>query len=988
MRVPTGERRRFRVRGWVIALAVVVLVLLFSLRGLAGFYTDYLWFDSLGQGDTWGSLLAAKVVPALVFTVIFFAILFANLVIADRLAPRFRPMGAPTPEDELVTRYQETTVRFRGRIRIGIAVFFALIAGIGVSSQWQQWILFTNSTEFGVEDPQFHKDVGFYVFELPFIKFMIDWLFAGLVIVLLVTAVAHYLNGGIRFQSPGQRVTPQVKAHLSVIVAVMALVKTAEYYFSRFELDLSDRGFVDGASYTDVKAQLPALNFLIFVSIIAAALFIWNIWRRGWVLPVIAVGLWAFVSLVVGTIYPAIIQNFKVKPNEFASERPYIRRNIEATRQAFDLAGIAVENFDYTPDLEPATVETNLPTLDNARLWDPGVIRSTYQTLQALQTYYRINDVDVDRYDIDGQTTQVLLSARELNTGELPSQSWVNEHIVYTHGYGSVAAPSNKAESDGSPSFVLSEIPPQGETLRLSQKGAEVYLGEGLGGYVIVDAKQKELNYARQGVRDSLTRYTGKDGVDLGGFIRRAAFALRFSDPNILISGQITGESRILLTRDVRERVEKLAPFLDFDADPYPVIANGRTIWVLDGYTTSDQYPYSQQFSGSGGLTGEHNYVRNSVKVTVDAYEGTVKLYVIDPDDPVIRAYEKAFPDLFSSFDSMPATLKKHLRYPEDLFKLQSNAFSKYHVVEPQRFYTGNERWLLSPDPNEVVSTVAPTSQARSRASGRAPEISATTPRQDPYYLYIRLPGDDRESFLILQPFVPVSKDNQQTRLVSYMTAKSDPRDYGKMKVLVAPQGQQVLGPVQAAANIQKNTEISSEITLLSQRGSRVVAGGVQLIPVGESIVYVQPFFTIATNSPNPFPQFQFVATLVQGKSPTKALTVTDALAQLFGAPTTPTTPTTPETPTTPPAPTDRPAAELLADAADRFADAEEALRAGDLGRYQQLVGEAQDLVDQAREALGATGGGGSGGTTTTTAPGTPSTTLPPSAQEASLPGG
>jgi uncharacterized protein len=979
VRVPTAERRRFRVRGWVIALVVVLLVLLFSLRGLAGFFTDYLWFDSLGQGDTWGSLLAAKVVPALVFTVIFFAILFANLVIADRLAPRFRPMAAPTPEDELVARYQETTARFRGRIRLGVSIFFALIAGIGVSSQWRQWILFTNSVDFGIKDPQFNKDVGFYVFQLPFIKFMIDWLFAGLVIVLLVTAVAHYLNGGIRFQSPLQRVTPQVKAHLSVILAVMALVKTAEYYFSRFELDLSDRGVVDGASYTDVKAQLPALNFLIFVSIIAAALFIWNIWRRGWVLPVIAVGLWAFVSLVVGTIYPAIVQNFKVKPNEFSAERPYIHRNITATRQAFDLANIDVKSVDLTKDLQPAVVEANLPTIDNARLWDPDVIRSTYQTLQALQTYYRINDVDVDRYDIDGQITQTLLAARELNSGELPSQSWVNEHIVYTHGYGAIASPSNKAQSDGAPDLVLKDIPAVGNALPLSKTGAQVYFGEGLGGYVIVDAKQQELNYARQGVRDSLTRYKGKDGVDLSSFFRRAAFALRFSDPNILISGQITDRSRILLTRDIRDRVEKLAPFLDYDADPYPVIVNGRTVWIMDAYTTSDQYPYSQTIDGSGGLAGSHNYVRNSVKVTIDAYQGTVKFYVIDPDDPIIQAYEKAFPDLFTPFDKMPAALRKHLRYPEDLFKLQSNAFAKYHVVEPRRFYTGNERWLLSPDPNEVVSALPAATTNRSN-SGRSPEITATTKRQDPYYLYIRLPGDTSESFLILQPFVPVSKDNQQTRLVSFMTAKSDPGDYGKMQAITAPQGQQVLGPVQAAANIQKNTDISSEITLLSQQGSRVIAGNVQLIPVGRSIVYVQPFFTVATNNPNPFPQFQFVATLVPGHSPTKGQTVAEAIGKLFGNEVPPATPATPGTPTPTTPPSNATAADLLAQAAQRFSSAEDALRGGDLGQYQNLVQQAQDLVDRARQLLA---GGSAGSASTPSSSNTTTSTRPPNAQEA-----
>ncbi|MCJ7672104.1 MAG: UPF0182 family protein, partial [Acidimicrobiia bacterium] len=921
MRVPTAERRSSRLRGWIIGFAVVLVVLLFSLRGLAGFFTDYLWFDSLSQGDTFGRLLTARVIPALVFTLIFFAILLVNLVIADRLAPKLRPMTAPTPEDEMVSRYQQATGRYRGRIRIGVAIFFALIAGIGVSSQWQQWILFTHRVDFGKTDPQFNKDIGFYIFQLPFIRFMIDWLFAGLVIVLLVTAVAHYLNGGIRFQSPLQRVTPHVKAHLSVIVAMMALVKTAGYYYSRFELNLSTRGVVDGASYTDVKAQLPALNFLIFVSIIAAALFIWNIWRRGWVLPVIAVGLWAFVALVVGTIYPAAIQNFKVKPNEYATERPYISRNIEATRDAFKLADVGVKDFAYTQDLKPETVQANLPTINNARLWDPGVIRSTYQTLQALQTYYRINDVDVDRYSIDGEITQVLISARELNSSELPSQSWVNEHIVYTHGFGAVAAPSNKANSDGSPAFVLSDVPPQGDALPLSDKGAQVYLGEGLDGYVITDAKQKEFNFAKQGARDNYTRYQGKDGVRLSSFVRQAAFALKFGQLDPLISGQITDESKILYNRDIKARVEKLAPFLQFDADPYPVIVGGKTTWILDGYTTSDQYPYSEQIGGSGGLAGDVNYARNSVKATIDAYEGTVKFYVIDPSDPIIQSYDEAFPDLFSKFEEMPDALRAHLRFPEDLFKLQSSVFATYHVTEPRRFYSGNERWLLSPDPSAVVGTIPAAASNSNSRSGRSPQITAQTQRQDPYYLFIRLPGDDRESFLILQPFVPVSKDNQQTRLVSFMTAKSDPRDYGKMEAFVMPQGQQVLGPVQVAANISKDTAISREITLLDQRGSRVISGNVQLIPVGDSIVYVQPIFTIAAQGPNPFPQFQFVTVLVQGKSPVKAATVNEALIQLFGAQGQ--TPGSADTPTTPTTPTDQTVTQLLEQAAAKFNDAD-----------------------------------------------------------------
>src|SRR3954462_8757105 len=486
MRVPTAEpRRRFRFRGWIIGAIVVFLVLAFSLRGLAGFYTDFLWFDSLGQGSTWSSLLAARVAPALVFTVVFFVIMFVNLIIADRLAPKYRSMG---PEDELIARYQQVAGPYTMRIRIGVSLFFALIAGIGVSAQWKQWVLFTHYQSFHKSDPQFHKDIGFYVFQLPFLKFIAEWLFAGLVIVLIVTAVEHYLNGGIRFQSPFQRVTPQVKAHLSVILAVMALVKTAQYYLGRFELNFSTRGVVEGASATDVKAQLPALNLLIFISIGAAALFLWNIRRRGWVLPIIAVGLWAFVSLVIGTIYPAAYQQFKVGPNEYQAEAKYIDRNIRATRDAFGLDAVQTKRFDFTSlgslDANEATdaVQSNLTTINNARLWDPAIIRSNYATNQNLQTYYQIGDVDVDRYLIDGEVQQVLIAARGLNSADLPSQSFVNRHIVYTHGYGAVASPSNDAQADGNPDFLLRDVPVKENGITMdSGPPSEIYFAENLG---------------------------------------------------------------------------------------------------------------------------------------------------------------------------------------------------------------------------------------------------------------------------------------------------------------------------------------------------------------------------------------------------------------------------------------------------------------------------------------------------------------------------
>jgi uncharacterized membrane protein (UPF0182 family) len=997
MRVPTLEpRRRFRFRGWIIGAVIVLIVLLFSLRGLAGFYTDYLWFDSVGQGSTWSSLLAARVAPALVFTIVFFVIMFVNLVIADRLAPKYRSMG---PEDELIARYQQVAGPYTMRIRIGVSLFFALIAGIGVSSQWKQWVLFTHYESFHRVDPQFHKDIGFYVFQLPFLKFISEWLFAGLVIVLIVTAVEHYLNGGIRFQSPFQRVTPQVKAHLSVILAVMALVKTAQYYLGRFELNFSTRGVVEGASATDVKAQLPALNLLIFISIGAAALFLWNIRRRGWVLPIIAVGLWAFVSLVIGTIYPAAYQQFKVGPNEYQAESKYIDRNIRATRDAFGLDKVAPKSFDFTSlksmpvDQARTVIDSNSGTIGNARLWDPNVIRDTYLTLQNLQTYYQIGDVDVDRYLVDGETRQVLIAARGLNSADLPSQSFVNRHIVYTHGYGAVASPSNQADADGNPSFYLRDVPVKGNGIKAGNgPPAQIYFAENLSSYVLTGAKQAEFDYQQAGATDKFTRYKGKDGVKLSNIVRRAAFALRFGSLDPLISGQITSDTKLLMERDIRDRVTKLAPFLQFDADPYPVVLGNRTVWIMDGYTTTDEYPYGQSLSGEGSLSKSFNYVRNSVKVTVDAYQGTVTFYVFDKTDPIIKAYRSAFPDLFTDGSRMPAAIRAHLRYPEDLFKSQSSIFGRYHVTEPKRFYDGSSKWLVSPDPgsgrvsSDILSEASAAAGTASATSGSNQPQAATSTgaRISPYYLNIRLPGqkDPNTHFIVTVPFVPVSSGNSQTRLVSFLTADSDPGQYGQLQSFSMPQGQTVLGPVQVNNAIIRTPAISTAITLLNQQGSQIIQGSMQLIPVGNSIVYVRPFYAQGRGS-GAYPQFQFVVVFSQDYGAYCAPTVQDGLDQMLGreatvttcnvasgAPsggtgtgtgtTTTTTPTTTTpgvtTTTAPPTSTTVPPAtgskqELLNQAAQDLDNAQDALKNGDLAEYQRLVNDARTKVKQAQNA-------------------------------------
>jgi uncharacterized membrane protein (UPF0182 family) len=971
VRVPSVERRRrpFRIRGWIIAIAVVLVVLVFSLSSLARFYTDYLWFDSVGFSDVWRELLLAKIAPAAFFTLIFFAMVFASLTIADRLAPRVRTMG---PEDEFFERYQQAVGRYAGRIRAGISALIAVIAGASAAGQWEEWILFRNYVSFGIDDPQFGKDVGFYVFQLPFIKFVVDWFFAALVIVLIATVIAHYFNGGIRLQSPYQRVTPQVKAHLSVILALMALVKAVGYYYARFELNFSTRGVVEGASYTDVNAQLPALTLLTVIAVIAAGLFIWNIWRRGWVLPIIAVGLWALISLIVGTLYPAFVQNFRVNPNELAKERKYIRRNIVATRQAFNLdnESVTVKQFDYATDLTTADLLNNQQTIGNARLWDPTELLANYRSFQQIGTFYQFGDADVDRYRIDGQDRQVLLSARELNQANLPSQSWVSRHLVYTHGYGLAASPSNAVGEGGGPAYVLRDIPPDAENPVFDLTRPEIYFSENLGGFSLVDSRQREFNFPREGRAEATTRYEGTGGVALSSWLRRAAFALRFTDYNVLISGQITPQTKVLYLRDIRERAAKAAPFLKYDNDPYPVILDGKVLWVLDGYTTTNRYPYSQSTSSDTSVAG-FNYVRNPVKVTVDAYDGTVRFYVIDERDPMIRAYRKAFPGLFTDQDEMPDGLREHLRYPEDLFTVQTDTYASYHMTDPTTFFNKTDLWEVSPDPGSGQLSISESGVVETTPTTNQPEAARSTGlRIDPIYLQIRLPGEEQEEFLILRPYVPVSRNNQLTNLASFMVGKSDPDSYGELETFVMPSGRTVPGPSQIDSQILTTDEISSEFSLLGRTGSTVIQGSLQLIPVENSILYIRPIY-VQARSGSRLPSFRFVV-VVYGNQAKLGTDLLSALAQFdeFAgiAPTQPQTPSEPgeaEEPGTTPE-SEQTVEELVTRANEQFAAAQDALDAGDLGRFQELIEEVGRLLARAQQA----GGGGesvSPSTTTTT---------------------
>ncbi|HTJ76095.1 MAG TPA: UPF0182 family protein [Acidimicrobiales bacterium] len=970
MRAPTdiaGRRRRpARGRILLVIIAAALFLFLISLRGIAGFYTDYLWFDELHLTSVWRSVLGVKFALGGLFTVLFFALLWANLAIADLLAPTFRPLG---PEEQLIERYHEVVGSRAGLVRVAIAGAFALIAGPGASGQWGSWILFRNHVPFESKDALFHKDIGFYVFQLPFAKFVVDWLFASLVIVAIVTAVAHYLNGGIRFQTPMQKVTPQVKAHLSVLMAVLAMLKAVDYYLQKYELVYATRGVVQGAGYTDVKAQLPAMRLLLGISLIAAVLFIYNIFRRGWVLPVIAVGLWAMVSVVVGAAIPAAVQQFRVQPTESTKERPYIDRNIKATKAAFNLRDVQMNDFAADNNVTTADINNNAATIENARLWDPdpNILQQTYNQLQQIRNFYQFNDVDVDRYVVDGRVRQELISARELNIGGIPSQSWVNQHLVYTHGYAAVLTPSNAVEPDGKPALQLKDLPPQGTPVPAQPA---IYYGQDMAGYAIVDTDQKEVDYPEANGTNHTTTYTGSGGVKIDSFVRRAALALRFGDINPMISSFVTSRSRAIYIRDIDERVRKAAPFLKFDSDPYPIIYKDRIQWIYDAYTTTSRYPYSQsadtsRLDAASDLNTNFNYVRNSVKVVIDSYTGKMTFYIVDQGDPMIKAYKKAFPKLFTDGTNVDPELRAHFRYPEDMFRVQTNMFGRYHISNAGDFYNNTDAWDIAQAPGAISNATPLIPQTN--AAGQATQSREA--RMDPYYLLMRLPEEQTEDFLLLQPFVPRSKDDSVKVLSAFMVAKSDPNNYGQLEAFVMPRGRQVDGPALVNSRINQTPEVSSQITLLNTSGSKVRLGNLLLIPVEQSLLYIRPLYVEAEGSP--LPQLKKVI-VVFGDKVVMRDSLREAIGVIFpgsapatleqqgagaaspppagGGTTAP--PTTGGTTPTTVAPT---VGDLLDQAAARFADADAALKNGDLAGYQKATNDAKDLVTRATQAARAT---------------------------------
>ena len=875
---------RRRNRRILLGVAGIIFLFIISISTIVRLYTDLQWYREVRFTSVFWTILRTQVLLGVGLGVIFFLFCLANLFIVARLMPVYRL--AVDPNDPL-DRYRSAAMPYMRWIAGGSSAFLALLFGLSAAPLWDRLVLALHSVSFHSVDPVFNRDISFYVFRLPFYRFLYGWAFAALIVITLVVAGAHYLTGGIRPQAAAERVTPQVKAHLSVLIGLIALLRAWGYRLGEYNLLYSTRGRITGASYTDIHAELPALRLLVVISIIGAVLFLVNIRVRGWYLPIAGAGLWFLTSVLAAGVYPFVVQRFVVAPAQLQHEARFIQRNITATRAAY---GINVTSQPYTDTgtITPQVIASEGPTLQNIRLWDPATLQTAYQTLQEIRPYYSFLDVNPDRYSIAGSLQQVLVSTRELNTSNLQGQSWQSQHLIYTHGYGVVTSPANQKTPEGQPVFLVENIPPTSTVAELNVTQPDIYFGEGqFGNYSLVDSKQAELDYSTP-TGDVYASYQGKGGVPVSGFFSRLMYAWRFKNVNVLISNLVGKDTKIMYYRQIQERLGKAAPFIHWATDPYPAVVNGKVVWIADGYTVSPMYPYSEatdftdrttRTTSLGQITsigGSNNYIRNSVKATIDAYDGTIKLYTWDPSDPIIQSWAKAFPNLFSDPAKMPSAIAQHVRYPEDMFSVQTFVYERYHVTDSATFFAQGDVWSIPPDPN------APTTVTTASTHGQ--EIQ-------PYYVLMLLPGDTQPSYELVLPMNPQNKQN----MISLIAARSSPSVGGQTLVdLHFPPGALVDGVGQVHARINENKDISSAKTLLGQLGSNVSFGNLLVVPLANSLLYVEPMFVQA--QANAVPVLEYVITATHSKV-AFSTTLQDSLNQLVGGAAPPTA-----TVTTPPA--------------------------------------------------------------------------------------
>lgn len=919
-----------------LSFIVFVGIIGFSVaRAIATFFTNYLWFESIDLTSVWFKILLTKTVLVAVTSLIAFAFIFINLRLAVRATPVMDIFESFENQDP-VSRFRAWTNERFLRYRLIGAIGLSLFLGAGASQLWEQVLLFLNQKSFGITDPVFNYDISTYVFGLPLYRLFVSWGFQLVIFTSLIIILFFVATGAVQLR-PGRfpDVSSGAKAHISVLLAFIALLKAFAYRLDSLELLYSPRGKVFGASYTDVIAHLPALNLLILISLFGAILLLVNIRRRGWLLPATAVSLWLAVSIIVGGLVPAAIQRFRVVPDELNKELPYVANHIDYTRLAYNLNTIEEKSFEASPNLDGSDIEENSQTVDNIRLWDPTVLAETYSQLQEIRAYYALDEVDVDRYEINGELTQVMVSARELDQTNLPAVGWVNERLQYTHGFGVVFSPANNVASQGQPDFYVKGVPATSTVPELEVEQPRIYFGESADSqeYVVVNSLQDEVDYplSTEGQSVAYTNYSGEGGVGIGSFFRRLGFALRYSELNLLISNQLSDDSKLIMERNIVSRVKKGAPFLYTDNDPYLALINGQLYWIIDMYTVSDKYPYAQpadtrRINENSGLPMNFNYLRNSVKAVVNAYDGTLNYYVVDEEDPIIQSYVDIFPDLFSLQSEMSSELLDHIRYPEDLFTIQSDMYRDYHMIDPRVFYADEDPWVIPTD-SSTTPRVA-TLRGEFTEIGFKPML--------PYYLLMNLPGETDLSYLIFQPFNPENRPNMQ----SFLVADADPENYGQLIDFRLPKGEFVDGPSQVATRINQDPDISQIFTLLDQQGSSVIKGNLFVVPINQSILYYQPIYL--QGEQNPLPEFKFVVVVFQDRIIMEE-TLSEALASIFDSEFTKET----EEEADNESPID-----LLQKASDAFDKAQEELLAGNLGKYQELIERAQDLVSFAINLL------------------------------------
>ena len=921
-----------------LAITLTILaVITGALVALSGFYVDWLWFNSVGFTGVWSTVLTTKVALFVIAGLLTSLIISLNIYLAFRRRPFYVPTSV---EADNLERYRATIDPIRKLVFAGIVLVLFYFGGTSASNLWGSWLLFSNSTEFGVQDPQFGLDISFFAFRLPFFQTLIGWGISTLILATLASAAVHYLYGGIRPQVPQERTTVAARVQLSVLLGLIVLLKAVAYYFDRFALALKESRLITGLTYTDVNATLPAKSILAAIAVICSLLFFANIVRKSWLLPAAGTALMVGASVLIAGVYPGAVQQFQVKPSESSKEAPYIQRNIDATRDAYGIAGVEMKDYQATVSTNSGQLANDAATIANIRLMDPNVLSATFRQLQQIKPYYSFPEsLDIDRYTVNGVQRDAVVAVRELNIEGNPSRNWINDHLVYTHGFGFVSAFGNTVDADGKPNFLVGDLPP---TTGLGKFQPRVYFGENVPDYSIIGGPKTdtpvEFDYPDDASANGQKNYTytGKGGVPMGGLFKKLLFAIQYQEQRIVLSSLINSESKILYNRSPRDRVAKVAPWLTIDGDPYPAIVDGKIQWIIDGYTTSSGYPYSQTTAlgaattdalttNSAAVTAQRNqninYIRNSVKATVDAYDGTVVLYQWDEKDPVLKTWMKAFPTTVTPKSKMSKELLEHIRYPEDMFRVQRDVLSSYHVQTAAAFYGGQDFWRVPRDPST---------------------FGANAGAQPPYYMTLEMPGSDKPTFTLTTPFVP--RGGRENLSAFAVVDSNNGPNYGKITVLQLPRSTNVAGPSQVASNFEAKPEVANSLSLLRQGGSDVVLGNLLTLPVGGGLLYVQPVYVRATSNTAAYPLLQKVLVsfgdVIGFDSSLKG-----ALDQVFGGNSGTSSSGAPVTSTTNNASDDLKSA--LQNARQALADGNAALAKGDFAAY----GRAQDRLKAALAA-------------------------------------